>query len=114
MRKIVALFLIVAMVFVVSSCATSNQVASGVEDGVLTISIPDNDAVVTVKAVVKAGETAEDRRSGLPFHAAAGHAVSDRENRYAADPVGGADRAGTGRDGCADLVAKSRAESVPD
>ena len=31
-----------------------------VEDGVLTISIPDNDAVVTVKAVVKAGETAEE------------------------------------------------------
>ena len=39
MRKIVALFLIVAMVFVVSSCATSNQVASGVEDGVLTIAM---------------------------------------------------------------------------
>ncbi|MCR5457425.1 MAG: hypothetical protein K6F14_05065 [Clostridiales bacterium] len=30
-----------------------------IENGVLTISIPDNDAVVTVKAVVKAGETAE-------------------------------------------------------
>ena len=31
-----------------------------VENGVLTISIPDSDAVVTVKAVVKAGETAEE------------------------------------------------------